>query len=58
MLDETGSWGPGVVEAADEDELGRFAARDPVVTTGTADIEMGKVLAGSVRPDGATELTR
>jgi uncharacterized protein len=50
VLDDTGSWGLGVVEADDEDELRRFAAGDPVVTTGTARIEMGKMLAGFVRP--------
>ena len=50
VLDGTGSWGLGVVEAEDEDELRRFAAGDPVVTTGTAEIEMGKMLAGYVRP--------
>ena len=50
VLDSTGSWGLGVVEADDEDELRKFAAGDPVVTTGTATIEMGKMLAGFVRP--------
>lgn len=50
VLDSTGSWGLGVVEADDEDELRAFAAADPVVTTGTADIELGKMLAGFVRP--------
>ena len=50
VLDGTGSWGLGVVEADDEDELRAFAAGDPVVTTGTASIEMGKMLAGFVRP--------
>ena len=50
VLDDTGSWGLGVVEAEDEDELRSFAARDPVVTTGTADVEIGKMLAGFVRP--------
>jgi uncharacterized protein YciI len=50
VLDSTGSWGLGVVESDDEDELRAFAARDPVVTTGTAEIEMGKMLAGFVRP--------
>ena len=34
----------------DEDELRAFAANDPVVTTGTAQIEVGKLLAGFVRP--------
>lgn len=52
VLDNTGSWGLGVVEGDDEDEEGlrAFAAGDPVVTTGTADIEIGKMLAGFVRP--------
>jgi uncharacterized protein len=50
VLDSSGSWGLGVVEAEDEDELRAFAARDPVVTTGTAKIELGKMLAGFVRP--------
>jgi len=50
VLDTTGSWGLGVVEAEDEDELRAFAARDPAVTTGTAQIEIGKMLVGFVRP--------
>lgn len=50
VLDTSGSWGLGVVEAEDEEELRAFAARDPVVTTGTANIEVGKMLAGFVRP--------
>jgi len=50
VLDSTGSWGLGVVEADDEDELRAFAADDPVVVTGTATIEMGQMLAGHVRP--------
>jgi uncharacterized protein YciI len=49
VLDSTGSWGLGVVEAEDEDELRAFAAGDPAVTTGTASIEIGKMLAGHVR---------
>ena len=49
VLDGTGSWGLGVVEADDEDEVRLFASSDPVVTTGTADIEVGKMLAGFVR---------
>ena len=52
VLDSTGSWGLGVVETDDddEDELRAFAALDPVVTTGTGTIEVGKMLAGFVRP--------
>ncbi|MDQ4133890.1 MAG: YciI family protein [Actinomycetota bacterium] len=50
VLDGTGSWGLGVVEADDEDELRAFAAGDPAVISGTANIEVGKMLAGFVRP--------
>jgi uncharacterized protein YciI len=50
VLDDTGSWGLGVVEADDEDELRAFAARDPVVTSGTASMEVGTMLSGFVRP--------
>jgi uncharacterized protein YciI len=50
VLDTTGSWGLGVVEAEDEDELRAFAAGDPAVTSGTAGMEIGKMLAGFVRP--------
>ena len=50
VVDSTGSWGLGVVEAEDEDELRAFAAGDPAVTTGTARMEIGKMLAGFVRP--------
>jgi uncharacterized protein len=50
VLDTTGSWGLGVVEAEDDDELRAFVAGDPAVTSGTADIEIGKMLAGFVRP--------
>lgn len=50
VLDETGSWGLGVVETDDEEGLRAFAFRDPVVTTCTARIEVGKLLAGFVRP--------
>jgi uncharacterized protein YciI len=50
VLDPTGSWGLGVLEAEDEQEVRAFAAGDPVVVTGTAEIEVGKMLAGFVRP--------
>ncbi len=50
VLDDTGSWGLGVVEAEDEDEILTFASGDPVVVSGTAEIEMGTMLAGFVRP--------
>ena len=50
VLDSTGSWGLGVVEADDEAELRAFAAEDPAVTSGTAEMELGEMLAGFVRP--------
>ena len=50
VLDDSGSWGLGVLEADDEEQLRAFAAADPVVTTGTGRVEIGKMLAGFVRP--------
>jgi uncharacterized protein len=50
VLDASGSWGLGVVEADDEGELRAFAAADPVVTTGTGTMELGKMLGGFIRP--------
>jgi uncharacterized protein len=51
VLDASGSWGPGVVEADDEQQMRAFAAGDPVVTTGTIGVE--KMLGGFVRPGPA-----
>jgi uncharacterized protein YciI len=50
VLTDTDSFGLAVVEAEDEQELRDFAAADPVVTTGTAQFEVGRMLAGFVRP--------
>jgi uncharacterized protein YciI len=50
VLDSGGSWGLGVIDSDDEDELRAFAAGDPAVTTGTATVEIGKLLTGFVRP--------
>ena len=50
VLDATGSWGLGVVEADDEEALRAFAAGDPAVNAGVAQIELGEMLAGVVRP--------
>ena len=51
VLDENGSWGLGVLEVdeEDEDELRAFAASDPVATSGTGTITIGRLLAGFVR---------
>lgn len=50
VLDSTGSWGLGVVEADDEDSIHAFALNDPAVTTNTAAIEIGVLLTGFLRP--------
>jgi uncharacterized protein YciI len=50
VVDGTGSWGLGVVEADDEEEVRALAAGDPAVTTGTATVEVGRMLTGFVRP--------
>jgi uncharacterized protein YciI len=47
--DATGSWGLGVVEADDEEELRAFAAGDPFATTKTGTIEVGKLVTGYIR---------
>jgi hypothetical protein len=41
---------PAYLWSGREEKLRAFAASDPVVTTQTAHIEMGKLLAGFVRP--------
>ena len=50
VLDGSGSWGLGVVEADDEDEVRAHAAQDPVVTSGIGRLDVGTMLAGFVRP--------
>jgi uncharacterized protein YciI len=57
VLDSTGSWGLGIIEAEDEDELRAFAAEDPAVLTRTAEVEIGKMLTGYVRPRGSGHRT-
>jgi uncharacterized protein len=52
VLDSSGSWGLGVVEAEDEEEIRAIAAADPAVTSGTARVEVGRMLAGFIRPGG------
>jgi uncharacterized protein len=43
------SYGLAVVETDDEQALREFAAQDSVVTTGTAEFELGRMAAGHVR---------
>ena len=43
------SYGLAIVETDDEQALSEFAAQDPVVTTGTAAYEIGRLAAGHVR---------
>lgn len=50
VLDAGGSWGLGVVEHDDEAQLRAFADEDPVVVSGTAEMELGRMLTGFVRP--------
>ena len=49
VLTDEDSYGLAVVEADDEEALRGFAAQDPVVTTGTAAFEVGRMAAGHVR---------
>jgi uncharacterized protein len=49
ILTEDDSYGIAVVETDDEQALREFAAQDPVVTTGTASYEFGRMAAGHVR---------
>jgi uncharacterized protein len=58
VVDGTGSWGLGVVEADDERELRSLADGDPVVTTGTGTIELGRLLGGFVRSESAALFDR
>ena len=50
VLDPSGSWGLAVVQAETEDEVRAHVASDPAVTSGTARMEIGTMLAGFVRP--------
>jgi hypothetical protein len=51
VLTDEDSYGLAVVETEDEQALRDFAAGDPVVTTGTASFEIGRMAdAGKIRP--------
>lgn len=49
VLTDEDSYGLAVVDTDDEQALREFAASDPVVTTGTATFEFGRLAAGHVR---------
>lgn len=49
ILTDDDSYGIAVVETDDEQALREFAAQDPVVTTGTATFEFGRMARGHVR---------
>ncbi len=49
VLTNDDSYGLAVVETNDEQALCEYAAQDPVVTTGTAVFELGRMAAGHVR---------
>ncbi len=49
VLTDDDSYGLAVVDTDDEQALHDFAAQDPVVTTGTARFELGRLAAGTVR---------
>ena len=49
VLTDEDSYGLAVVETDDEQALRDFAAQDPVVTTGTAAFELGRLASGQVR---------
>jgi uncharacterized protein YciI len=50
VLTDDDSYGLSVVETEDEQALRDFASADPVVTTGTASFEIGRMAAGPIRP--------
>lgn len=49
VLTDNDSYGLAVVDTDDEQALREFAAQDPVVTSGTAAFEFGRLAAGTVR---------
>jgi uncharacterized protein YciI len=49
VLTDDDSYGLAVVDTDDEQALREFAAQDPVVTTGTAAFEVGRLAQGHVR---------
>ncbi|MGH2885091.1 MAG: YciI family protein [Solirubrobacteraceae bacterium] len=49
VLTDEDSYGLAVVDTDDDQALHEFVAQDPVVTTGTAMFEFGRLAAGHVR---------
>ena len=49
VLTDEDSYGLAVIETDDEQALTEFAAQDPVVRSGTAAFELGRLAAGHVR---------
>jgi uncharacterized protein len=49
VLTADDSYGLAVVESDDEEALREFAGQDPVVTSGTAAFELGRLATGHVR---------
>ena len=49
VLTDEDSYGQAVVDTDDEQALREFAAQDPVVRSGTAAFEIGRMAAGHVR---------
>ena len=49
VLTDDDSFGLAVVDTDDEQALREFTAQDPVVTTGTAVFEFGRLASGHVR---------
>jgi uncharacterized protein len=49
VLTDEDSYGLAVVDTDDEQALRDFAAQDPVVTSGTAGFEVGRLAMGHVR---------
>jgi len=49
VRDNTGSWGLGVIEAGDEDEVRALVENDPAFTSGLARMEYGPMLVSIIR---------
>ena len=50
VLDDSGGWGLGVLEADSEEDAIALSRMDPAVMSGLGHYEMGRMLGGFVRP--------